>query len=199
MHADWPKMADAVLHAQHECSLPPAWRACPPGDASEETSDRSRQPSVPQRLAPEREVRSCTLCFHDTSTAAAWNMCSISSLPCRFCRMSRMLSSSTAGHTAEAEAPTGVSGKPEVSSNGAGREAAALTFQEAIARLQSYWASVGCAVWQPFNSEVGLPSENSIPWLAPFQTCASLGHAIGLSRSVQRPWVICKVDIHLCM
>ena len=32
--------------------------------------------------------------------------------------------------------------------------AAALTFQEALARLQEYWASVGCAVWQPFNSEV---------------------------------------------
>ncbi len=44
--------------------------------------------------------------------------------------------------------------RPEVSgSNGAAREAV-LTFQEAIARLQSYWASVGCAVWQPFNSEV---------------------------------------------
>ena len=31
----------------------------------------------------------------------------------------------------------------------------ALTFQEAIARLQEYWASVGCAVTLPFNSEVG--------------------------------------------
>ena len=42
------------------------------------------------------------------------------------------------------------------SSNGASprAKAAALTFQEAVARLQEYWASVGCAVWQPFNSEV---------------------------------------------
>lgn len=43
-------------------------------------------------------------------------------------------------------------------SNGAGKPATAtaLTFQEAVARLQEYWASVGCAVWQPFNSEVTL-------------------------------------------
>lgn len=31
---------------------------------------------------------------------------------------------------------------------------APLTFQEAITRLQQYWASVGCALWQPHNSEV---------------------------------------------
>lgn len=96
--------------------------------------------------------------------------------------MSRLLSSSTAGHTAEAEAPTGVSGKPEVSSNGAGRKAAVLTFQEAIARLQSYWASVGCAVWQPFNSEVGLPSDNPRPWLASFQICAILKACHGIEQ-----------------
>ena len=29
-----------------------------------------------------------------------------------------------------------------------------LTFQEAIARLQEYWSSVGCAIWQPHNTEV---------------------------------------------
>ena len=48
--------------------------------------------------------------------------------------------------------------RSEVSGNGAARETAVLTFQEAIARLQSYWASVGCAVWQPFNSEVHSPA-----------------------------------------
>lgn len=29
-----------------------------------------------------------------------------------------------------------------------------LTFQDAIAKLQEYWASVGCAVWLPHNTEV---------------------------------------------
>ena len=31
-----------------------------------------------------------------------------------------------------------------------------LTFQDAIAKLQEYWASVGCAVWLPHNTEVRL-------------------------------------------
>ena len=40
-------------------------------------------------------------------------------------------------------------------SNGAHHvKATALTFQEAIARLQEYWSSKGCALWQPHNSEV---------------------------------------------
>ena len=75
--------------------------------------------------------------------------------PCRFCRMSRMMSSnSAAGQTAEAEPAASTSGKADVSSNGTGRDTSVLTFQEAIARLQSYWASLGCAVCQPSNSEV---------------------------------------------
>jgi hypothetical protein len=28
------------------------------------------------------------------------------------------------------------------------------TFQEALSRLQQYWASVGCAAWLPHNTEV---------------------------------------------
>lgn len=31
----------------------------------------------------------------------------------------------------------------------------APTFQEAISKLQQYWASVGCAIWLPHNTEVG--------------------------------------------
>lgn len=34
------------------------------------------------------------------------------------------------------------------------REAVGPTFQEAVQRLQEYWASVGCAVWLPHNTEV---------------------------------------------
>ena len=63
-------------------------------------------------------------------------------------------SSAAAGQTAEMETTARSASRPEASGNGAARETAILTFQEAIARLQSYWASVGCAVLQPFNSEV---------------------------------------------
>lgn len=63
----------------------------------------------------------------------------------------------TASSAAATEAPP-ASGQQlsTSSSNGAAKPtgAATLTFQEAVARLQEYWASVGCAVWQPFNSEV---------------------------------------------
>ena len=93
--------------------------------------------------------------------------------PCRLCRMHSMVcSSAAAGQTAELDPAARTSGRPEVSSNGAGRETSALTFQEAIARLQSYWASVGCAVWQPFNSEVQ-PLRNS-----PASHCSTTKHQL---------------------
>jgi glycyl-tRNA synthetase len=38
--------------------------------------------------------------------------------------------------------------------------AALLTFQDAIARLQAYWASQGCAIWLPHNVEVGAGTYN---------------------------------------
>eukprot|EP00887_Chlorella_sp_A99_P006103 scaffold22.g6103.t1 len=41
----------------------------------------------------------------------------------------------------------------------------APTFQEAIARLQEYWASVGCAVWLPHNTEVGAGTMNPATFL----------------------------------
>ena len=64
-------------------------------------------------------------------------------------------SSSTATPSTEADHAARIPESLGISGNGANSDAHALTFQEAIARLQSYWASVGCAVWQPFNSEVG--------------------------------------------
>jgi len=39
------------------------------------------------------------------------------------------------------------------------------TFQEAISRLQHYWASVGCALWLPHNSEVGAGTMNPATFL----------------------------------
>ena len=34
----------------------------------------------------------------------------------------------------------------------------APSFQEAIAKLQEYWASIGCAIWLPHNTEVSEPT-----------------------------------------
>ncbi|KAK9839286.1 hypothetical protein WJX81_005719 [Elliptochloris bilobata] len=53
------------------------------------------------------------------------------------------------------------------SSNGTGARAGAgaLTFQEAVARLQQYWAAQGCAVWLPHNSEVGAGTMNPATFL----------------------------------
>lgn len=43
--------------------------------------------------------------------------------------------------------------QPQVAPAQPKREAVGPTFQEAVQRLQSYWASVGCAVWLPHNTE----------------------------------------------
>jgi len=40
-----------------------------------------------------------------------------------------------------------------------------LTFQDAISRLQQYWASVGCALWLPHNTEVGAGTMNPATFL----------------------------------
>lgn len=53
---------------------------------------------------------------------------------------------------AAVEAPTAAS--PAASAKGPAN--GAPTFQEAISRLQEYWASVGCALWLPHNTEVGM-------------------------------------------
>ena len=52
---------------------------------------------------------------------------------------------------AAVEAPTASS--PAAAST-SGPANGAPTFQEAISRLQEYWASVGCALWLPHNTEV---------------------------------------------
>lgn len=62
------------------------------------------------------------------------------------------LASGALPRAAAVEAPTASS----VAAQGEHKAAAsAPTFQEAIARLQEYWAGVGCAVWLPHNTEVG--------------------------------------------
>ncbi|GMH14165.1 hypothetical protein Nepgr_016006 [Nepenthes gracilis] len=44
-------------------------------------------------------------------------------------------------------------------------KASVLTFQQAIQRLQEYWASVGCAVMQCSNTEVGAGTMNPLTFL----------------------------------
>lgn len=53
---------------------------------------------------------------------------------------------------AAVEAPTSSSGP--ASAGGPRAAPNAPTFQEAISRLQEYWAGVGCALWLPHNTEV---------------------------------------------
>lgn len=60
-------------------------------------------------------------------------------------------------------------GKPQQRNGGL---PGAPTFQEAISRLQDYWASVGCAVWLPHNTEV-LVKGKSI-----FDLCIGLGYQV---------------------
>ncbi|OMP07663.1 Glycine-tRNA ligase, alpha subunit [Corchorus olitorius] len=45
------------------------------------------------------------------------------------------------------------------------KNASLLTFQQAIQRLQEYWASVGCAVMQCSNTEVGAGTMNPLTYL----------------------------------
>ncbi|KAF3332393.1 glycine--tRNA ligase 2 [Carex littledalei] len=49
--------------------------------------------------------------------------------------------------------------------DGHGEGSSALTFQQAIQRLQEYWASVGCAIMQCSNTEVGAGTMNPLTFL----------------------------------
>ncbi|CAI5929187.1 unnamed protein product [Closterium sp. NIES-64] len=73
-------------------------------------------------------------------------------------------------------APAGVSADgtsaeaEQLRSSGAGEsgktpKAGTLTFQDAIQRLQEYWAGVGCAVLQPSSTEVGAGTMNPATFL----------------------------------
>lgn len=47
----------------------------------------------------------------------------------------------------------------------AGGAGVAPTFQEAVRRLQDYWARAGCLVWLPHNTEVGAGTMNPATFL----------------------------------
>lgn len=143
-----------MLHAWHDSPMPPSWKAHTPASTPKEDCSQLCEQALPQRHATRQKVRSRDAPLHPCPAKAGQCM-TLYNVPCRFCRTHRMVSSRVAaGQTAEVDSAARSTSRHEMSGNGAARETAALTFQEAIARLQSYWASVGCAVWQPFNSEV---------------------------------------------
>ncbi|KAK3128152.1 hypothetical protein QOZ80_6BG0457650 [Eleusine coracana subsp. coracana] len=78
--------------------------------------------------------------------------------PYRHRRRPRPLSSAAA---ADGDIPTTVSASKERGSS----TSSVLTFQQAIQRLQEYWASVGCAVMQCSNTEVGAGTMNPLTFL----------------------------------
>jgi glycyl-tRNA synthetase len=72
-------------------------------------------------------------------------------------------SAAPAGTGTRTTAKTNVETRPRgaVGANGTG----ALTFQEAILRLQIYWAERGCLLWRPYNAEVGAGTMNPATFL----------------------------------
>ncbi|KAE8788979.1 glycine--tRNA ligase, chloroplastic/mitochondrial 2 [Hordeum vulgare] len=76
-------------------------------------------------------------------------------------RPRRLLVSSPAAHSGSHGAPSALSSSSGSGTKGGG----ALTFQHAIQRLQEYWASVGCAVMQCSNTEVGAGTMNPLTFL----------------------------------
>uniref|UniRef100_A0ACD6A8E5 Uncharacterized protein n=1 Tax=Avena sativa TaxID=4498 RepID=A0ACD6A8E5_AVESA len=75
-----------------------------------------------------------------------------------------LLSAPPAAHSGSDGAPT-LSSSSSSPGNGKGASSSALTFQQAIQRLQEYWASVGCAVMQCSNTEVGAGTMNPLTFL----------------------------------
>ncbi|PNX85673.1 glycine-tRNA ligase 2 chloroplastic/mitochondrial-like, partial [Trifolium pratense] len=51
------------------------------------------------------------------------------------------------------------------SSSSSPQKLPSLTFQQAIQRLQEYWASVGCSIMQCSNTEVGAGTMNPLTYL----------------------------------
>ncbi|GBF89751.1 hypothetical protein Rsub_02921 [Raphidocelis subcapitata] len=92
--------------------------------------------------------------------------------PARWPAAARALSSSPPRAVADARAPAASPAAPAADGKAAGNGAAAAagaaeapTFQDAIRRLQDYWASLGCVVWMPHNTEVGAGTMNPATFL----------------------------------
>ncbi|KAM3196922.1 hypothetical protein ACQJBY_072551 [Aegilops geniculata] len=85
--------------------------------------------------------------------------------PTRRPRPRRLLVSAPAAHSGSDGAPSALSSTASSPSGNGNKGAGALTFQQAIQRLQEYWASVGCAVMQCSNTEVGAGTMNPLTFL----------------------------------
>ncbi|KAL9175880.1 hypothetical protein ABFS82_02G141100 [Erythranthe guttata] len=81
--------------------------------------------------------------------------------PKRFFSAAAANLSSAGTHTSSISSPT----EQEKLKQSSSLASSALTFQQAIQRLQEYWASVGCAVMQCSNTEVGAGTMNPLTFL----------------------------------
>lgn len=79
---------------------------------------------------------------------------------------------SVVAKAASVSAPAAHASPPQAGSTAAGEQQGGLTFkgkaptfQEAIAKLQNYWAAQGCAIWLPHNTEVGAGTMNPATFL----------------------------------
>ncbi|KAJ7950770.1 Glycine--tRNA ligase 2, chloroplastic/mitochondrial [Quillaja saponaria] len=79
------------------------------------------------------------------------------SQPLRRCQLARTTVSSFSTAAILEHSPT--------DSKSESQKPSGLTFQQAILRLQEYWASVGCAVMQCSNTEVGAGTMNPLTYL----------------------------------
>ncbi|PNW77355.1 hypothetical protein CHLRE_10g433000v5 [Chlamydomonas reinhardtii] len=81
-----------------------------------------------------------------------------------------LVRASAAAPAATTAAPASAAAVATTPSNGAAPARSGLvkdapSFQEAITKLQEYWASVGCAIWLPHNTEVGAGTMNPATFL----------------------------------
>jgi glycyl-tRNA synthetase len=69
---------------------------------------------------------------------------------------------------AAATSPHSADGKAAAAhqqSSSSAANASAPTFQDAVRKLQDYWANAGCVVWMPHNTEVGAGTMNPATFL----------------------------------
>lgn len=81
------------------------------------------------------------------------------------CASSRIVAAAAAAAAPVTEVPAAAQRVATSSSNGNGSNSSAPSFQEAIKRLQDYWAAAGCVVWLPHNTEVGAGTMNPATFL----------------------------------
>ncbi|KAJ4727275.1 Glycine--tRNA ligase, chloroplastic/mitochondrial 2 [Melia azedarach] len=92
-------------------------------------------------------------------------LCSRIQSPSRFCKSPPQSSRRIAGTSVRAISTSAIQEHASTEQNNEAQKASVPTFQQAIQRLQEYWASVGCAVMQCSNTEVGAGTMNPLTFL----------------------------------